>query len=67
MANVYLLVTGIIQVIPRLGTTETYTTILPLLLFLSFNITCEGDYDLGRYKLEKAKNKRLMKVLYGYL
>jgi len=66
IANFYFLVTGIVQLIPGLSTTGTYTTILPLLFFLSFSIFREGYDDFRRYKLDKVENRRLASVLYGY-
>lgn len=66
IANFYFLVTGILQLIPGLSTTGTYTTILPLLFFLSFSILREGYDDFRRYRLDKIENRRLTRVLYGY-
>ena len=66
VANLYFLVTGILQLIPGLSTTGTYTTILPLLFFLSFSIAREGYDDFRRHQLDKVENRRLTKVLYGY-
>lgn len=66
VANLYFLVTGILQLIPGLSTTGTYTTILPLLFFLSFSIAREGYDDFRRHQLDKVENRRLTRVLYGY-
>jgi phospholipid-translocating ATPase len=65
-ANFYFLVMGILQLIPGLSTTGTYTTILPLLFFLTLCIVREGIDDYRRYRLDKAENRRLACVLYGY-
>ncbi|KAE8445058.1 hypothetical protein EG329_013772 [Mollisiaceae sp. DMI_Dod_QoI] len=66
VANFYFLVTGIIQLIPGLSTTGTYTTILPLLFFLSFSIGREGYDDFRRYRLDKTENRRPARVLLGF-
>ncbi len=65
-ANFYFLITGILQLIPGLSTTGTYTTILPLLFFLCFSMAREGWDDFRRYRLDMVENKRLAKVLYGF-
>ena len=66
VANFFFLVTGIVQLIPGLSTTGTFTTILPLLFFLSFSIAREGYDDFRRYQLDKVENRRLARILYGY-
>ncbi|KAF8850714.1 phospholipid-translocating P-type ATPase [Acephala macrosclerotiorum] len=66
LANFYFLVTGIIQLIPGLSTTGTYTTILPLLFFLSFSILREGYDDFRRYRLDKTENRRPTRVLHRF-
>ncbi|KAG9232656.1 putative phospholipid-transporting ATPase IA [Amylocarpus encephaloides] len=63
IANLYFLITGIIQLIPGLSTTGTYTTILPLLFFLLFTVAREGYDDFRRYQLDKEENKRTSRVL----
>jgi phospholipid-translocating ATPase len=65
IANFYFLIMGILQLIPGLSTTGTYTTILPLLFFLSFSIAREGYDDFRRYRLDRAENRRLASVLHG--
>lgn len=44
--------------IPGFSTTGTYTTIVPLLFFISLSISKEGYDDYRRYKLDKAENNR---------
>jgi len=63
IANFYFLIMGILQLIPGLSTTGTYTTILPLLFFLSFSIAREGYDDFRRYRLDRVENRRLARVL----
>ncbi|CAG8972469.1 hypothetical protein HYALB_00001158 [Hymenoscyphus albidus] len=64
--NLYFLITGVIQLIPGLSTTGTYTTILPLAFFLLFTVTREGYDDFRRYQLDKEENGRVVRVLYGF-
>lgn len=63
LANFYFLCISILQLIPGLSTTGTYTTIAPLLVFVTIAIAKEGYDDLRRYKLDKAENNREAKVL----
>ena len=57
LANFYFLVIGIMQMIPDLSTTGTYTTIGPLLAFVGLSIGKEGYDDYRRYKLDKVENR----------
>ncbi|KAF2011328.1 phospholipid-translocating P-type ATPase [Aaosphaeria arxii CBS 175.79] len=63
LANFYFLCVSILQMIPGLSTTGTYTTIVPLLFFVSLSIAKEGYDDLRRYRLDKAENNREAQVL----
>ena len=63
LANFYFLCVSILQMIPGLSTTGTYTTIVPLLFFVSISIAKEGYDDLRRYKLDKAENRLTTWVL----
>ncbi|KAI5810975.1 phospholipid-translocating P-type ATPase [Peziza echinospora] len=63
LANFYFLCVSILQMIPTLSTTGTYTTIVPLLFFISLSIGKEGYDDYRRYKLDKQENNRTTKVL----
>jgi phospholipid-translocating ATPase len=63
IANLFFLVIGIVQLIPGLSTTGSFTTILPLLLFLSFTIAREGYDDFRRYQLDKVDNRKSTRVL----
>lgn len=49
--------------IPGLSTTGMYTTIAPLLFFVSISIAKEGYEDLRRHKLDQAENNRKVQVL----
>ncbi|PSN65946.1 phospholipid-translocating P-type ATPase [Corynespora cassiicola Philippines] len=63
LANFYFLCVSILQMIPGLSTTGQYTTIVPLLFFVSLSMAKEGYDDLRRYRLDKAENNREAKVL----
>ncbi|KAI9816820.1 MAG: hypothetical protein M1827_001465 [Pycnora praestabilis] len=66
LANFYFLCVSILQMIPTLSTTGTYTTIVPLLFFVSISMAKEGYDDLRRYKLDKAENNEDANVLHAY-
>ena len=63
LANFYFLVISILQMIPGLSTTGQFTTIVPLLFFVTLSIAKEGYDDLRRYRLDKAENNRETHVL----
>ncbi len=58
LANLYFLSVSILQLIPGLSTTGTYTTIVPLLFFVSISMAKEGYDDFRRYRLDKADNRK---------
>lgn len=66
LANFYFLSVSILQMIPGLSTTGTYTTIAPLLVFISISMGKEGFDDFRRHKLDKAENTREASVLHAY-
>ncbi|KAH7033641.1 phospholipid-translocating P-type ATPase [Microdochium trichocladiopsis] len=57
LANFYFLIIGVLQQIPGLSTTGTWTTLGPLLLFVSVSIAKEGYDDYRRYELDKSENR----------
>ncbi|KAI9813570.1 MAG: hypothetical protein M1826_002483 [Phylliscum demangeonii] len=63
LANFFFLCVAILQMIPALSTTGTYTTIAPLLFFVSLSMAKEGYDDWRRYKLDKVENARHVSVL----
>ena len=63
LANFYFLVIGIMQMIPGLSTTGTYTTIGPLIAFVCLSMAKEGYDDYRRYKLDKLENRSSVWVL----
>ncbi|CAG9988816.1 unnamed protein product [Clonostachys byssicola] len=63
LANSYLLVVAILQAIPGLSTTGSFTTLIPLVIFVAMIITKEGYYDWKRHRQDVAENNRLATVL----
>ena len=63
LANFYFLLIGILQMIPGLSTTGTYTTIGPLIAFVAISMAKEGYDDYRRYKLDKLENRSSVLVL----
>ncbi|KAL8674999.1 MAG: hypothetical protein Q9168_000593 [Polycauliona sp. 1 TL-2023] len=63
LANFYFLCVSILQMIPGLSTTGTYTTIVPLAFFVTLSMAKEGYDDLRRFKLDKAENNKPTVVL----
>jgi phospholipid-translocating ATPase len=63
LANFYFLTISIMQMIPGLSTTGTYTTIIPLIIFVAISMAKEGYDDYRRYKLDKLENRSAVSVL----
>ncbi|KAI4279313.1 MAG: hypothetical protein LQ337_000344 [Flavoplaca oasis] len=63
LANFYFLCVSILQMIPGLSTTGTYTTIVPLAFFVMLSMAKEGYDDMRRFKLDKAENNKSTLVL----
>ncbi|KAJ4864011.1 cation transport ATPase (P-type) domain-containing protein [Trichoderma breve] len=63
LGNFYLLIMGILQVIPGLSTVGRYTTIAPLIGFVAFSMAKEGYDDYRRYQLDKSENRSMTWVL----
>lgn len=63
VANFYFLVVSIFQMIPGLSTTGTYTTIVPVIIFVTISMFKEGYDDYRRYRLDKVENNRQVSVL----
>ena len=63
LANFYFLIIGILQMIPGLSTTGTYTTIGPLIAFVALSMAKEGYDDYRRYRLDKLENRSSVSVL----
>ena len=52
--------------IPGLSTTGTYTTIVPLLFFVTVSMAKEAYDDFRRYRLDKAENRKSASILRPY-
>ncbi|EFX00376.1 p-type ATPase [Grosmannia clavigera kw1407] len=63
LANFYFLIISILQMIPGLSTTGTYTTIIPLLVFVCISMGKEGYDDYRRYRLDRVENRSTAWVL----
>ena len=63
LANFYFLCVSILQMIPGLSTTGTYTTIVPLAFFVIISMAKEGYDDLRRYRLDRVENRKTALVL----
>lgn len=63
LANFYFLSVSILQMIPGLSTTGSFTTIVPLSFFVTLSMAKEGYDDFCRYRLDKAENGRMVSVL----
>ncbi|KAJ5485290.1 phospholipid-transporting ATPase DNF3 [Penicillium diatomitis] len=63
LANFYFLIVAILQMIPGLSTTGTFTTFVPLLIFVGISMGKEGFDDWRRYRLDKEENNRFARVL----
>jgi len=66
LANFYFLTIAILQMIPGLSTTGTYTTIIPLIFFVMIAMAKEGYDDFRRYRLDKLENNQEIEVLHAY-
>lgn len=58
IANCYFLVVAIMQMIPSWSTTGQYTTIIPLMIFVSISIAREGFDDWKRHLHDKEENNK---------
>ena len=63
LANCYFFTVAILQMIPGWSTTGTYTTIIPLLCFMSISMAREAWDDFRRHRLDKTENGKLGLVL----
>ncbi|ABN66077.2 aminophospholipid-translocating ATPase [Scheffersomyces stipitis CBS 6054] len=63
IANCYFMVVAIMQMIPTWSTTGQYTTIIPLMIFMSISIAREGFDDWKRHGHDKEENNKKTKVI----
>lgn len=70
VANIYFLSVSILQMIPGWSTTGTYTTIVPLAVFICIAMAREGYDDIRRHRMDRAENNlrtTVMKYDHGNL
>lgn len=58
LANIYFLFVSILQMIPSWSTTGTYTTIIPLMIFVAISMGREGYDDWCRHRNDRVENNR---------
>lgn len=63
IANAYFFLVAILQMIPGWSTTGTYTTIIPLCVFMGISMAREAWDDLKRHKLDKEENEKMAYIL----
>lgn len=63
IANCYFMIVAIMQMIPSWSTTGKFTTIVPLLIFMSISIAREGFDDWRRHGHDKEENNKYTTVL----
>lgn len=63
LGNFYFLCVGVPQTIPGISTTGSFTTIIPLLVFVMLTILKEGYDDYKRHRLDKVENALPVTVL----
>ncbi|KAF9540200.1 hypothetical protein EC957_004559 [Mortierella hygrophila] len=66
IANVYFLFVASLQMVPGWSTTGQYTTLVPLVLFLSIAIAHEGYDDLRRHRQDSGENNQPANVFRSY-
>ncbi|SSD61224.1 related to Probable phospholipid-transporting ATPase DNF3 [Saccharomycodes ludwigii] len=64
LANIYFFIIAILQMIPGWSTTGTFTTIIPICIFMGISMAREVWDDFRRHKLDKQENNKLTKILY---
>ncbi len=66
LANIYLLTCALLQFIPGLSPTSSYTGIVPIAVFIGISIGREGYDDFRRYKRDRAEgNKTSRRLVLG--
>lgn len=63
LANSYFFLVAILQMIPGWSTTGTYTTIIPLCVFMGISMAREAWDDFRRHRLDKEENEKLANIL----
>lgn len=63
LANAYFFLVAILQMIPGWSTTGTFTTIIPLCVFMGISMAREAWDDFKRHRLDKEENEKTATVL----
>lgn len=63
LANCYFMVVAIMQMIPTWSTTGQYTTIIPLMIFMTISMIREGFDDWKRHVHDREENNKLSIVI----
>ncbi|EJS44206.1 dnf3p [Saccharomyces arboricola H-6] len=63
LANTYFFIVAVLQMVPGWSTTGTYTTIIPLCIFMGISMTREAWDDFRRHRLDKEENNKPIDVL----
>lgn len=63
LANCYFMVVAIMQMIPSWSTTGKFTTIVPLMIFMSISMAREAFDDWKRHGQDKEENNKLTHVI----
>ncbi|KAI1316517.1 hypothetical protein EDD11_009856 [Mortierella claussenii] len=66
IANVYFLFVASLQMVPSWSPTGQYTTLVPLLVFLSIAIAHEGYDDYRRHRQDNGENNQQANVFRSY-
>jgi phospholipid-translocating ATPase len=66
LANAYFLLISVLQMIPGLSPTGNFSTIIPLIVFVTISMGKEGWDDLRRYKLDQVENNKETYVMRPY-
>ncbi|KAF9187860.1 hypothetical protein BGZ50_001716 [Haplosporangium sp. Z 11] len=66
IANVYFLFVASLQMVPRWSPTGQYTTLVPLLVFLSIAMAHEGYDDYRRHRQDNVENNQSTNVFRSY-
>ncbi|KAF8978123.1 hypothetical protein BGZ46_006809 [Entomortierella lignicola] len=66
IANVYFLFVASLQMVPSWSPTGQYTTLVPLVVFLSIAIAHEGYDDYRRHRQDNVENNQMANVFRSY-
>lgn len=64
LANCYFMIVAILQMIPGWSTTGSYTTIIPLCIFIAISMAREAYDDYRRHNLDKDENLKKTRILF---